>query len=131
MLASEKTSAKESLLDRVGGYSAVELAVVRFYEKVLKDPLLAPFFANSNLDQQRKRQAKFLASVMSGNAVNVENYMRNAHRPYVQKMGLTDEHFDAVAGHLRSTLTELGVAGDALSDIMTAVGSLRAAVLCR
>ncbi|MDX2141911.1 MAG: group 1 truncated hemoglobin [Rhodospirillaceae bacterium] len=120
-----------TLLDRIGGDAAVTLAVDRFYDKILADALLAPFFAHSNMEQQRKKQARFLSSVMGGTAVNVDGYMRNAHRRYVKDMGLTDRHFDAVAGHLQSTLNDLGVKPDVAGEVMAAAASLRESVLDR
>jgi hemoglobin len=120
-----------TLLERIGGDAAVTLAVERFYEKVLADDLLAPFFVDSNIEQQRKKQARFLSSVMAGTATNAADYMRNAHRRLVANQGLTDRHFDAVAGHLHETLTELNVAPDVMGEVMGAVISLRDAVLDR
>jgi hemoglobin len=127
----QKTSPSPTLLDRIGGEGAVNLAVERFYDKVLADDLLAPFFAHSNMAQQRKKQARFLSSVMNGTATNVDTYMRNAHRGYVKSMGLSDEHFDAVAGHLQETLTELDVKPDVMGEVMAAAASLRDSVLDR
>jgi hemoglobin len=120
-----------TLLDQIGGEAAVTLAVDRFYDKILADPLLAPFFAHSNMPQQRKKQARFLASVMAGTAVNVDTYMRNAHRKYVADMALGDRHFDAVAGHLQATLGELGVKPEIAAAVMAAAAGLREAVLDR
>ena len=45
--------ASPSLYARLGGQSAVEAAVVRFYEKVMADPALAVFF-----DQMEGRARK-------------------------------------------------------------------------
>ncbi|HXG48336.1 MAG TPA: hypothetical protein VNO52_11980, partial [Methylomirabilota bacterium] len=43
------TGQKQSIYDQIGGASAVEATVEAFYERVLADPLLKPFFARTNL----------------------------------------------------------------------------------
>ena len=56
--------------------------------------------------------------------------LRQAHAHLVAR-GLNDSHFDAVAGHLQSTLKELGVANDLIAEVMALVGSTRNDVLNR
>ncbi|GEM_PF-770775 len=120
-----------NLLERVGGQEAVNAAVHLFYAKVLADSELAPFFKDSNMERQHRSQAKFLANVMDGSATNVETYMRNAHRPFIEKMNLNEIHFGRVAGHLAATLEELGVDAETNGEILTAVASLQDFVLDR
>ena len=96
-----------TLLERIGGQDAVTAAVDLFYTKVLEDPQLAPFFADSNMDHQRRRQVAFLTQVLAGKGKMAETYMRNVHRPLVENMGLNETHFGMVAGHLAATLEEL------------------------
>ena len=43
--------------------------------------------------------------------------------------GLNDEHFDAVAGHIKSTLEDLNVPAELVDQVMGAAGSLRDEVL--
>jgi hemoglobin len=47
------------------------------------------------------------------------------------KKGLSDAHFDAVAGHLVATLNDLGVAPELIQEAIGIVGSQRDAVLNR
>ena len=56
--------------------------------------------------------------------------LRRAHAPLVER-GLTDSHFDAVAGHLQATLEELGVARDLTDEVMSIAASTRDDVLNR
>lgn len=121
----------ETLLKRIGGEVAVHAAVDKFYDKVFTDPLLLPFFKDTDFVQQRARQSKFLIQFMDGKMPNAANYMRHAHRKYVHEMGLSDVHFDAVAGHLVTTLRELGVSQSLIDEAAAAVCGLRNAVLDR
>lgn len=119
------------LLERIGGEAAVNAVVDAFYDKVFTDEVLKPFFANTDFAKQRTRQSKFLIQFMAGKMPTANEYMRNAHRKYVAEMGLTDKHFDIVAGHLVNTLKEFKVSQSLIDEVVTAVSSLRDHVLDR
>lgn len=120
----------DSLFDRLGGRAAVEAAVELFYEKVLADDLLSPFFANTDMTRQRAQQKAFLTFAFGGPNNYTGQDLRTAHAPLVEK-GLGDAHFDAVAGHLQATLTKLGVDQANIDEVMTIAGSVRDDVLGR
>ncbi|MBM3516758.1 MAG: group 1 truncated hemoglobin [Alphaproteobacteria bacterium] len=121
---------KPSLFQRVGGAGAVDAAVDLFYRKVLKDPRLAPFFADANMEAQRQKQKAFLTMVFGGpNTYNGRDF-RTAHAGLVAR-GLGDVHFDAVAGHLKDTLTELGCDAAVVGEVIGVAASTRADVLNR
>ena len=79
---------------------------------------------------QRSKMEKFLKVVLSGQAENAESYMRQAHKGLIAK-GLSDQHFNRVAGHLKDVLDELDVPGHLQTEIMAAVAGLKDAVLNR
>jgi len=120
-----------TLYEQIGGAPALKAAVTLFYEKVLADTRISPFFDGVNMTRQAAAQERFLTMVLQGNAADPAGYMRRAHRHLVAERGLGDRHFDAVAEHLAATLTELGVAAHLTDRIMAAIGSLRDAVLDR
>ncbi|MGB0749015.1 MAG: group I truncated hemoglobin [Magnetospiraceae bacterium] len=120
-----------TIYEEIGGKEAVDAAVGIFYQKVLADPLLIPFFEDVDMDNQSKMQARFFTTVFKGEASGAAEYMRKSHRHLVAEKGLNDAHFDAVAGHLHATLQELKVPDHLTDQIMTAAGSLRDAVLDR
>ena len=120
-----------SLYERLGGEGAIESAVGLFYEKVTTDPLTAPFFARLDMPAQIRKQIAFMTYAFGGPKAYPGRDLRTAHRELVQRYGLKDEHFDAVARHLRATLVELDVPEDLVAECMTLVGSLREAVLNR
>jgi len=118
-----------TLLDRIGGKNAVKALVNKFYDKVLDDHVLAPFFAKSNMDHQRRRQSSFLSSLIAGTVIHADLYMRSVHKSFVEKMGLNETHFILVAGHLDSTLRELRVPQDVQAEVMAAVAGFQNEVL--
>jgi hemoglobin len=120
----------DSLFDRIGGHAAMDAAVDLFYTKVIGDDWINHFFKTTDMKKQRAKQKAFLAMVFGGPNNYTGLDMRAAHKPMVEN-GLNDTHFDAVAGHLQSTLQELGVADDAVAEVMAIAGGARDDVLNR
>ncbi|NQZ80743.1 MAG: group 1 truncated hemoglobin [Colwellia sp.] len=117
-----------SLFERIGGKSAVNAAVDLFYQKVLADALLSPFFDSVNMKNQQAKQRSFLMMAFGGPHNYSGKDLREAHAPLVAK-GLNENHFTAVAKHLQSTLEELDVSTLLIDEIMTIVGSTQHDVL--
>jgi hemoglobin len=114
----------------LGGEAAVEAAVVTFYEKIMADPSLAPFFEHLDMDAQIKKQIAFMTMAFGGPNRYTGKDLRTAHAR-LPKGPIMDAHFDAVAEHLRTTLGELGVDGATTSEVLGIVGGTRSDVLNR
>lgn len=120
-----------TIYEEIGGADAVNAAVDIFYEKVLGDPLLMPFFENVEMGGQNRKQRAFFTVLFKGESNGAEAYMRSSHAALVKDHGLSDEHFGAVATHLNATLDELQVPDHLISQIMGAAAGLKNAVLNR
>jgi truncated hemoglobin YjbI len=104
-----------SLYDLLSGDRREMHAVTRaFYEKVLADELLSPYFADVDIDLQAVMLAEFLARAFGGPDSYTGRDLRSAH---AKLAGLDDAHFDRVVGYLAATLREFGVSD---GDIATA-----------
>src|SRR3954451_11129747 len=110
-----------SLFDRLGGMDAVTAAVDRFYQRVLADAELAPFFARPNITWLRKRQALFLAQALGGPADYPGRDMRTVH----ERLAITAGHVDRVAGHLVAALAALGVPRPLIEEVAAVVVALK------
>lgn len=106
-----------TLYDKLGGAAAVDLAVDKFYERVLNDDRIKHFFANVDMAKQRAHQKAFLTYAFGGADHYNGRYMREAHRELVETQGLSSEHFDAVAEDLMATLQELGVPAELQAEV--------------
>ncbi|MBE9112506.1 group 1 truncated hemoglobin [Nodosilinea sp. LEGE 07298] len=106
-----------TLFDQLGGASAVDLAVDKFYERVLQDDRIKHFFADVDMAQQRAHQKAFLTYAFGGTDRYDGRYMREAHKELVEKHGLSSEHFDAVAEDLMLALEDLGVSAELRSQV--------------
>jgi len=108
------------LFDRLGGEPTIRAVVDAFYDSVLQDDELRPFFDATNLDWLKRSQVKFFTQALGGPQVYEGRPMRPAHG----HLEITQNHFDLVAGHLVSTLTSLEVSEMDIAEIVSAVAPL-------
>ena len=118
----------ESLYERIGGDIAVKATVAKLYEKILDDELLADFFDGIDIDRLRRSQSAFVTMAFGGpNQYNGQG-LRNAHKGLVAR-GLSDKHFDATAGHLKTAMQELNVSNELIEEALSIVETTRKDVL--
>lgn len=113
-----------TLYDRLGGAAAVDLAVEKFYDRVLADERVQHFFAHMDMQRQKQHQKDFMTYAFGGAQDWRGRSMRDAHKDLVAEMGLTDQHFDAIAEDLVATLVELEVPQALIDEVAQIVGSV-------
>jgi methyl-accepting chemotaxis protein len=125
-----KATHKEPLFDRIGGKGAVDAAVGVFYDKVMNDHNLKPFFEGVDMNRQKGKMKIFLTYAFGG----AQNYsgknMREAHQHLVAK-GLKESHFNKVLEHLGATLRELNVPNEMIQEAAAIAISTKKDVLNR
>lgn len=114
-----------TLYEKLGGEAAVNAAVDIFYRKVLSDPTISDLFDSVDMEGQAAKQKAFLTMAFGGPNGYTGKDMREAHK----HLHLTEEHFNAVAGHLQGTLEELDVPEDLIGEVMSIAGSAHDDVL--
>ena len=119
-----------TLYENLGGSAAVDAAVDRFYRKVLADDRINMFFEGVDMEKQAAKQKAFLTMVFGGPANYSGLDMKNGHAHLVAR-GLNDSHFDAVVENLGSTLKDLGVSDELISEVAALAETTREAVLGR
>lgn len=123
--------AEPTLYQKLGGMAAIDLAVDMFYQRVVADPCLRPFFVGIDMARMREHQKKFLVLAFGGGPGYEGRGLRDAHAGLVTRLGLGDVHFDAVAGHLAEVLAQLGVDGVVVNEVLAVTESVRNEVLGR
>jgi len=123
-----KTARENSLYQRLGGQAAIDAAVEAFYVKVLADKRVNHFFEDINMNKQRRKQKEFLSAAFGGPTPWTGKDLRKAH---ANLPGLNETHFNAIAGHLKSTLEDLKVKQGLIDEVMTIAGSVKDDVLNR
>lgn len=110
-----------AIYDDIGGRDAVAAAVDIFYDKVLADDLLGPYFTGRDMAGQKTHMRAFLAVAFGGPDVYAGRDMRAAHAG----LQITDAAFDRVVDLLVATLQQLDVAGDIIAAIGAKLAPLR------
>lgn len=130
MGSSEKLKAL-TLYDRLGGSSALKQAVDIFYKKTLEDEELAPFFEGVDMYYLQLHQEAFMSYAFGASTPYTGPDIRQAHKSLVEDKGLTDKHFDRVAVHLHTTLSEMDVSQNLIEEVLEIVGGTRGEILNR
>jgi hemoglobin len=121
-------TAPKSLYEQIGGEPAVNAAVDIFYRKVLQDNTVNKFFEGVDMNKQAAKQKAFLTMAFGGPHNYTGEDMRRGHAHLVAR-GLNDSHFDAIMGHIASTLTELKVPANLIAQAAAIAESTRKDVL--
>ena len=107
-----------SLYDRIGGRDAIVELVDDFYERVLGDPELAPFFTASSMERLHNMQLEFFTAATGG----PQSY---------SGLSLSDAHAGRAIGarqlthfvdHLIATLHDRGIERDDVDEIVRRIG---------
>jgi hemoglobin len=114
-----------SIYEQIGGREAVSAAVDIFYARVVGDPVLAPYFTRTDIRRQKAHMRAFLAVALGGPEIYRGRDMGAAHAG----LGVTDEAFNRVVGHLVATLVELSVPSELIDAIGAKLAPLRAVVV--
>jgi hemoglobin len=96
-----KTMKKQiTLFDRVGGEQGVKDLVRSFYDRVLKDSELVPFFEGASIERLFAMQYDFFAAALDG---PVKYSGLSIYRAHAGR-GIKGEHFARFVNHLIDTL---------------------------
>ncbi len=114
-----------SIYERIGGADALRTAVTLFYDRVVADPGLAPYFENIDLARLRGHQQSFLISALGGPDYYGGRDLRSAHEGY----GIDEAAFARIVGHLADALIEVGVDPGVVADVRRRVDAMRAFVV--
>ncbi len=122
-------TANASVYDLLGGDRQAMLSVTTsFYQRVLADDMLAPYFVGVDMDRQSVMLAEFLALAFGGPHAYAGRDLRTAHAGLP---GLTDAHFDRVVAYLADALRQYGVADGDVATVGAVAETVRADVLGR
>ncbi len=107
----------------------MQAAVVLFYDKVMADAEISPYFVGYDLKDQVERHIAFMTKAFGG-PVDTSWNLPKAHRTLVQR-GLGDKHVDGFIRLMREVLAELGVEPQDTEEVVAHLEAARAPVLGR
>ena len=113
------SSDERTLYEEIGGQETVERVINEFYDRVLKDPELAPFFENTSMDRLRHMQQEFFAAALDGPASMSEIDLAYAH----SGRGIKQSHFNHFVQHLLATLESIGVDSNQQMEVIRRIST--------
>lgn len=116
-----------TLYDKLGGEASIKAVVERFYENLMRDPVLRPYFERADMNRLKRHQALFISQALGGPKQYSGRDVRTAHRG----MGITSDHFDRTAGHLAFTIRSFGVDWSLIDPVLEAVAGLKPEIVER
>jgi hemoglobin len=114
-----------SIYELIGAHEALVAVVDDFYERVLADARLAPFFSGTTMSRLKGRQVEFFAAALGGPQAYSGLSMREAHRG----RGIGQPHFDLVAGYLADALAAAGVPAATVTAIIGVIAPLSGVIV--
>jgi hemoglobin len=108
-----------TIFERNGGFGSVGRIVLDFYDRVLDDDVLGPYFEDVDMRRLIDHQTKFMATVMGGPASYSDETLQQVHA----HLGIDHEAFGQMLVVLRATLSDHGFSSadvDAVARAMQA-----------
>lgn len=114
-----------STYDQLGGFSAVRKLVLDFYERVLDEDDLAPFFVDTDMAALVDHQTKFWSTLLGGPASYTEDQLFRLH----ESMGIQDAHFDLLAELVADTLEDHDFEEQAIKALVGKLAEYRSSIV--
>lgn len=94
-----------TIYDRIGGAKTIDKLVTAFYQHVLADPELQPFFEHTSIPKLERMQHEFFTIALGGPPPDSTVSLYDAH----QGRGIERKHLTRFTEHLLATLREIGI----------------------
>ncbi|MEI7910532.1 MAG: group 1 truncated hemoglobin [Verrucomicrobiota bacterium] len=107
----------QSLYERVGGEAGVTRLIGIFYDRVLADPQLSPFFAHIPMEKLRSMQVEFFTSALGGPLQYSGRPLAHVHHGH----GITKAHLRRFTEHLLASLESLALSRQDIQGIYTRI----------
>ncbi|MEL7498641.1 MAG: group 1 truncated hemoglobin [Planctomycetota bacterium] len=108
-----------TLYEMIGGRENVELMVTAFYQRVLADPLLAPFFEYTEIEKLKKMQVAFFSIALGGGEPAEMSSLRKVHAG----RGIESKHLTRFTELLMETLMEVGITEENAKKVYERIGT--------
>jgi len=115
----------QSIYERIGGQATVDKLIDKFYDRVLDDPELMPFFEHTSMTKQRSMQKEFFSAALGGPLDYTGASLQAAHAG----RGITSHHLTRFTDHLIETLEAYGINDADVNSIVAQIGTFANAIL--
>lgn len=108
---------EKTLLDKIGGKLGLNRIVGYWYERILNDVELSPFFEKTDINWLKQKVVSFLEVLLIEGVYKMEEQIHQAHA----HLGIQVAHFNAFIGHLDMALDASNINKDTIEDIIDLV----------
>jgi hemoglobin len=112
---------RTTIFAALGGPDRLAAAVDRLYDRLVADPVVAPYFDRVALPRLKAHLRTFLAAALGGPHLYRGRDMRVAHA----QLGVTAEAWNRTVDHLAGVLADLGVDSALAGDVLALLAPLR------
>lgn len=112
-----ESPSETTIYERIGGEDGIASMVDSFYQRVMADPELAPYFKDTSMDKQRRMQREFFGAATGGPIIYSGRPLGEVHR----NMGISRREFQRFTEHLIETLKETGISEQDVYDVIARV----------
>jgi len=117
--------AQETLYERLGGHDGIRAVVDDFYDRLLADDDIGPFFQGADLEKLRATQTDFLCEAAGGPETYDAEPVREAHID----VPFTPDHIQRAVELLHRSLDEFDVPDDDADAVVSAVAEYESDLL--
>ena len=110
---------QQTLFESVGGEQVIAELIDEFYDRVLVDPELKPFFKDTSVDKLRRMQREFFSAALDGPITYTGRPLSHVHHG----KGITKHHFARYVGHLIDTLRSRNITDQDVNDIISRIST--------
>jgi hemoglobin len=107
------------LYERLGGRDGIRAVVDEFYDRLLADEELGPFFEGADMGKLRRTQTDFLCEAAGGPETYDAEPVREAHL----HVPFTAAHIERAVEHLYRSLDKFDVAETDAEEVVAAVAA--------
>ncbi len=118
---------RRTLFDQYGGFAKISRIVTDFYNKVLDSPVLAPFFAHTDMKRQIDHQTKFIATLMGGPASYTNEHLERVHA----HLNITESAFQELINVMRETLEDHNMGEEDIQQVVNEMVSRKNYIIAK
>ncbi|GGJ00789.1 hypothetical protein GCM10008995_08290 [Halobellus salinus] len=116
---------EQTLYDRLGGHDGIRAVVDDFYDRLVADEEIGPFFEGSDMELLRRTQTDFLCEAAGGPETYDAAPIREAHL----HVPFTPEHIQQAVELLEESLDAFDVPEEDAQKVVNAVAAYEADLL--
>lgn len=129
VLNSSINTKKETVLHKLGGKNTLRIAVDQFYDRLVHDKTLEPYFSTTNIQILKWHQFNFMSIAFSDETVVPEYFDMStlilSRHKHLFEMGLNETHFDIMMMHFVATLQNLNIKDDLIEEALFMLSPVR------